>query len=82
MASSVQLKPEDAEGIDRLIASGRYASREAVIAEALSLVRQRDDWLAMVEEKVARGLDDIDAGRTYTVEEVRAHFRNRYANER
>ena len=70
MASSVQLKPEDAEGIDEMIASGRYASREAVITEALRLVRQRDDWRAMV------------AGRIYSVEEVRAHFRDRYAGER
>ncbi|UVO50078.1 type II toxin-antitoxin system ParD family antitoxin [Sphingomonas sp. SUN019] len=80
MSRSLKLKPEDEAGIDQMVESGRYSSREAVVSEGLRLVREREDWLAMVEAKVDEGRAEIARGEGLTLDEVFEPLRERYRN--
>jgi antitoxin ParD1/3/4 len=50
------------EAVARLIASGRYASREEVIREGVRLLEERERKLEALDKALARGLADADAG--------------------
>ncbi|HEY0130717.1 MAG TPA: type II toxin-antitoxin system ParD family antitoxin [Allosphingosinicella sp.] len=67
--------------IDEAVKSGRYGSRAEVIEEALLLLKRRDASLAKLDADLARGIADIDAGRTYDLDEafdrVREELRRR-----
>lgn len=74
--------PPDREAfIDEALKSGRYASRAEVIEEALLLLQRRDASSARLSADLARGVADIDAGRTYDMDEafdqVREELRRR-----
>jgi antitoxin ParD1/3/4 len=56
--------------IEEAVRSGRYASRAEVIEEALLLLKRRDASLAKLDADLARGVADIDAGRTYDLDEA------------
>jgi antitoxin ParD1/3/4 len=74
--------PPDREAfIDEAVKSGRYASRAEVIEEALLLLQRRDASSARLSADLARGVADIDAGRTYDLDrafdQVRDELRRR-----
>lgn len=74
--------PADREAfIDEAVKSGRYASRAEVIEEALLLLQRRDASSARLSADLARGVADIDAGRTYDMDtafdQVRDELRRR-----
>jgi Arc/MetJ-type ribon-helix-helix transcriptional regulator len=77
MASAVRLQQDAIDQIDDLLASGGFASREEVIGVAVRRLAAATAWIRETEAHIERGLDDIDAGRTHTIEEVRAYFRQR-----
>jgi antitoxin ParD1/3/4 len=56
--------------IEEAVKSGRYASRAEVIEEALLLLKRRDASLARLDADLARAVADIDAGRTYDMDEA------------
>ena len=71
MASAHNLSREDIERLDRLVATGDYPSREAVVAASLdSLERDRERWHAMVAAKIAEGRADAAAGRVRPMNDV------------
>jgi antitoxin ParD1/3/4 len=77
---SIELPEEAAEIIDARIASGRNADESEVIQEALELLAEQDAPLeAWVEEELAAAYDEWKANPSavYTVEEVRAHLKER-----
>lgn len=78
MSRGLKLKPEDEAGIDRMVESGRFTSREAVVSEGLRLVREREDWLAMVKAKVQQGRAEIARGEGLTLDEVFEPLVERY----
>jgi antitoxin ParD1/3/4 len=74
--------PADREAfIAEVVKSGRYGSRAEVIEEALLLLQRRDASSARLGADLARGVADIDAGRTYDMdtafEQVRDELRRR-----
>ena len=48
--------------VDGLVATGTYASPEAVVAEALSQMRERAEQLARLRVELQRGIDQADRG--------------------
>ena len=84
MAMNVSLTPELEKMIQDKVASGAYQTASEVVREALRLVQERDAarereraWVEYANEKVKRGLADIEAGRVSTEAEVKTWLRNR-----
>ena len=61
--------------VQRLVRSGRYNSKSEVLREGVRLVQDRESRLAALDEAIARGLADKEAGRTAPLEEVAADMR-------
>lgn len=84
MATQLNLGADFEAKVDALVAQGRFASREDVVREGLRLIEERDaeterlraDLIAMLEE----GLADVEAGRTYPIEDVMSEMEMRYRN--
>jgi len=54
-----------------LMSTGRYASPEAMMLDALSALAERDFWEDEDQQKaLAEGIADLDAGRTQPIEQV------------
>ena len=62
--------PDREAFIEEAVRSGRYGSRAEVIEEALQLLKLRDASLARLDADLARAVADIDAGRTYDMDEA------------
>ena len=63
---NVHLTPELEELIQKKVESGRYNSASEVMREALRLMEQRDEFLALrkdeVRRKISEGLDSLRRG--------------------
>lgn len=56
--------------VARLVATGRYNSKSEVLREGVRLIQEREARLAALDASIARGLADVEAGRTIAAEEV------------
>ncbi len=70
MAISVELGDTLERFVDDLLQGGRYNSKSEVLREGVRLVQEREAKLAALDAAIARGLADIDAGRTAPMEEA------------
>jgi antitoxin ParD1/3/4 len=70
MASSANLGQRLEDYVSELIKTGRYQSRSEVLREGIRLVEEREKRLAVLDDAIARGLADADAGRVTPVREV------------
>lgn len=64
--------------VTKLVESGRYGSKSEVLREGVRLVEEREKRLALLDAALARGLADIDAGRTHALEDVADELIQRY----
>ena len=80
MASSVDLGPKLEAYVESLVQGGRYNSKSEVLREGVRLVQEREARLAELDAAIARGIADVEAGRVHTVDEVRAHLRERFTS--
>lgn len=80
MASRLELGDGWDGYVDGLVRDGRFETRVDVLREGVRLVREREheSWQKMVDEAVAEGLADIDAGRVHSLEDVRAEMVERF----
>lgn len=78
MASKLELGGDWDGYVDGLVRDGRFETRTDVLREGVRLVRERESWQKMVDEAVAEGLADIDAGRVHSLEDVRAEMIERF----
>lgn len=71
------------EFIQKLVASGYYASASEVLRDALRLkMEQTDQWKATrLQQLVQEGLDDIEAGRTIPYDEFFWEMLNKKVKE-
>lgn len=53
-----------------LVETGRYNSKSEVLREGERLIQERETWLSALQASIARGLLDMEAGRTTTAEHV------------
>jgi antitoxin ParD1/3/4 len=72
---SITLPGEMARVIHERVSSGDYGSVSEVIREAMRAWLQRERRLAALDEAIARGIADAEAGRVQTIEEVRGEVR-------
>lgn len=56
--------------VSRLVEMGRYNSKSEVLREGVRLVQEREARLAALDSSIARGLADLEAGRTKPAEGV------------
>ena len=56
--------------VSQLVETGRYNSKSEVLREGVRLVQEREARFAALDESLARGLADADAGRTRPAEDV------------
>jgi antitoxin ParD1/3/4 len=65
--------------VAKLVESGRYGSKSEVLREGVRLVEEREKRLALLDAALERGLADVDAGRTHSLEDVLDELTRRYA---
>lgn len=85
---AIGLAPDQADFIDREVASGRYASEADVMAAALSALRERDETLERwLLDEVIPLFDAVQNGEATTVSaadsraQLRAHHQERAADD-
>ena len=67
--------------VAKLVESGRYGSKSEVLREGVRLVEEREKRLALLDAALERGLADVDAGRTHSLEDVLDELTRRYAGD-
>lgn len=70
MAISADLGANLEAVVEDLVKNGRYNSKSEVLREGVRLVQEREAALRRLDAALARGLADIEAGRTKPAEEV------------
>jgi antitoxin ParD1/3/4 len=79
MASSANLGKHLEDYVADLVRTGRYNSRSEVLREGVRLVEEREKRLTMLDAAIARGLDDVEAGRVTSAEDVAARLALKYS---
>ena len=70
MPSSYTLGAHYETFIKRQLASGRYNNASEVVRDALRLMEEREKRLKALDDIIARGIADADAGRVHNLDEV------------
>ncbi|WJH39335.1 type II toxin-antitoxin system ParD family antitoxin [Aliirhizobium terrae] len=78
MADSANLGKHFDDYVDELVKSGRYETRDDVLKEATRLLELRERRQRELDEALARGLADVEAGRVKPIEEVAARLKAKY----
>ncbi|MDZ8221694.1 MULTISPECIES: type II toxin-antitoxin system ParD family antitoxin [unclassified Nostoc] len=73
----IQIKPELEQFIQAQLASGRFASADDVINEAFKLLQEREQRLEELRQKIAVGIEQIEAGQVTDGEAVFARFQEK-----
>lgn len=74
---TIQIEREHEQFVRELVAAGSFADEAAVIEEALSLLRSREELRA----KIQVGIDELDRGERIPAEQVLAELRARAAKK-
>ena len=64
---TIDLDDEQAAFVDHQIAHGAFADEASLVREGVSRMKAEHEWL---KREIQKGLDDLDAGRTYTYASV------------
>lgn len=79
MADSANLGKHFDDYVDELVKSGRYETRDDVLKEATRLLELRERRQRELDEALARGLAQAEAGLGTPIEEVAARLKAKYA---
>ena len=78
---NVSLTPELEKMIEKKVESGLYQTASEVVREALRLLdhqeKSREAQLAEIRAKIARGIQQLNSGDSFTEEELSAHLTER-----
>ncbi|WP_036286492.1 type II toxin-antitoxin system ParD family antitoxin [Methylocystis sp. ATCC 49242] len=66
------------EAVERLIASGRYASKDEILREGVRLLEERERKLEGLDAAIGRGLADTEAGRVSPASDVFDRLERKY----
>lgn len=64
--------------VSGLVQAGRYNPKSEVLREGVRSIQERETRLAALDASIARGLADVDAGRTRPAEEVFDRLEDKY----
>ena len=64
--------------VAKLVETGRYNSKSEVLREGIRLIQEREARLAVLDQALARGLADADAGRVKPAGDVFARLEAKY----
>lgn len=81
MASSANLGQHLEDYVTDLVKSGRYNSRSEVLREGVRMIEDREKRLAALDQSIARGLADVEAGRVKPAKDVLARLLAKYEGE-
>lgn len=70
MAISADLGNHLEDYVTELVTKGRYNSKSEVLREGVRLVQEREKKLEALDAALARGLEDVKAGRTMPLDEA------------
>ena len=65
--------------VTKLVETGRYNSKSEVLREGIRLIQEREARLAVLDQALARGLADTEAGRIKPMADVVARLERKYA---
>ena len=64
--------------VTKLVETGRYNSKSEVLREGIRLIQEREARLALLDQALAKGIAEAEAGRTKPAEEVFARLEAKY----
>ena len=73
---SVELSLEDQEKVKAMVSSGRFGSESEALHAGLEALDEGDEWKEYAQDRIAAGLEDVEAGRVRPAEEVLAMLRS------
>jgi len=74
---NVSLTPELEKFVEDTVATGRYSSASEVVRASLRKMEEQNRWIDYAKASIARGLEDVAAGRTVSREEFLAEIEER-----
>jgi len=74
---NVSLTPELEKFVDDTVATGRYSSASEVVRAGLRKLEEQERWKVYAKSKIAKGLDDIAAGRSVSEAQFLAEIKRR-----
>lgn len=77
---SADLGPQLERFVSKLVETGRYNSKSEVLREGIRLIQERETRLAVLDQALAQGLADAEAGRVKPMEEVTARLEKKFAS--
>lgn len=75
---SADLGPQLETFVTSLVETGRYNSKSEVLREGIRLIQEREARLAVLDNALARGLADAEAGRAKPAADVFARLEAKY----
>jgi antitoxin ParD1/3/4 len=64
--------------VAKLVETGRYNSKSEVLREGIRLIQERETRLSVLDQALARGLADAEAGRVKPMSDVVARLEAKY----
>ena len=64
--------------VAKLVETGRYNSKSEVLREGIRLIQEREARLAVLDQALARGIEDAKAGRAKPLADVVARLERKY----
>lgn len=64
--------------VTSLVETGRYNSKSEVLREGIRLIQERETRLAVLDNALARGLADAEAGRVRLATDVLSRLEDKY----
>jgi antitoxin ParD1/3/4 len=64
--------------VAKLVETGRYNSKSEVLREGIRLIQEREARLAVLDQALARGISDDDAGRVKPLADVATRLEHKY----
>lgn len=75
---SADLGPQLETFVTSLVETGRYNSKSEVLREGIRLIQEREARLTVLDQSIARGLADVEAGRVRSASEVLSRLEAKY----
>jgi antitoxin ParD1/3/4 len=77
---TISLTPDLQQFVDSQVRDGKFRSADAAVAEAVRMMKEREEKLAWLRREVKKGTDQLDRGESepLDIEEIKAEVRSKY----